>query len=161
MWRSIALMSAEPWLGGIGATVRSVALMSPDESLRLSSPPLLRSTERPIAPILHPWSSFSRANRPAHHTKQTTHRKQRTTQRTADMDELFLEGLEVPCRVGCTDPERATPQSLRVGVRLFCPGLREAGVADDLEKTVDYRLAGDLIDAVQGREYLLIERVAE
>jgi len=77
------------------------------------------------------------------------------------MDVLFLEGLEVPCRVGCTDPERATPQSLRVEVRLFCPSLREAGVADDLEKTVDYRLAGDLIDAVQGREFLLIERVAE
>ena len=77
------------------------------------------------------------------------------------MDELFLEGLEVPCRVGCTDPERATPQSLRVGVRLFCPSLREAGVADDLEKTVDYRFAGDPIDAGQGREYLLIERVAE
>jgi dihydroneopterin aldolase len=77
------------------------------------------------------------------------------------MDSLFLEGLEVPCRVGCTDPERATPQSLRVGVRLFCPSLRDAGIADDLEKTVDYRLAGDMIDAVQGREYLLIERVAE
>ena len=77
------------------------------------------------------------------------------------MDELFLEGLEVPCRVGCTDPERATPQSLRVGVRLFCPSLRDAGIADDLEKTVDYRLAGDLIDAVQGREFLLIESVAE
>ena len=27
----------------------------------------------------------------------------------AAMDMLFLEGLEVPCRVGCTDPERATP----------------------------------------------------
>jgi dihydroneopterin aldolase len=77
------------------------------------------------------------------------------------MDSLFLEGLEVPCRVGCTDPERATPQSLRVGVRLFCPSLRDAGIADDLEKTVDYRLAGDMIDAVQGSEYLLIERVAE
>ena len=77
------------------------------------------------------------------------------------MDELFLEGLEVPCRVGCTDPERATPQSLRVGVRLFCPTLRDAAIADDLEKTVDYRLAGELIDAVQGREFLLIERVAE
>ena len=77
------------------------------------------------------------------------------------MDMLFLEGLEVPCRVGCTDPERATPQSLRVEVRLYCPSLREAGVADDLEKTVDYRLAGDLINAVQGREFLLIERVAE
>ncbi len=77
------------------------------------------------------------------------------------MDMLFLEGLEVPCRVGCSDPERASPQSLRVAVRLYCPSLREAGITDDLEKTVDYRLAGDLIDAVQGREYLLIERVAE
>ena len=77
------------------------------------------------------------------------------------MDFLFLEGLELPCRVGCTDPERATPQSLRVELRLYCPTLREAGVADDLEKTVDYRLAGELIDAVQGREFLLIERVAE
>ena len=80
---------------------------------------------------------------------------------TPAMDMLFLEGLEVPCRVGCSDPERATPQSLRVGVRLYCASLREAGVADDLEQTVDYRLAGDMIDAVQGREYLLIERVAE
>ena len=77
------------------------------------------------------------------------------------MDNLFLEGLELPCRVGCSDPERATPQSLRVELRLFCPSLRDAGLTDDLEKTVDYRLAGDLIDAVQGREFLLIERVAE
>ena len=77
------------------------------------------------------------------------------------MDCLFLEGLEVPCRVGCTDPERATPQSLRVELQLFCPALRDAGVADDLEKTVDYRLAHEMIDAVQGREFLLIERVAE
>ena len=76
-------------------------------------------------------------------------------------DMLFLEGLEVPCRVGCTDPERATPQSLRVDMRLYCASLRDAAIADDLERTVDYRLAGELIDAVQGREYLLIERVAE
>ena len=76
-------------------------------------------------------------------------------------DLLFLEGLEVPCRVGCTDPERATPQSLRVDMRLYCASLRDAAIADDLERTVDYRLAGDLIDAVQGREYLLIERIAE
>lgn len=76
-------------------------------------------------------------------------------------DHLFLEGLEVPCRVGCTDPERATPQSLRVDLELYCPTLQAAGNADDLERTVDYRLAGDLIDAVQGREFLLIEKVAE
>lgn len=77
------------------------------------------------------------------------------------MDMLFLEGLEVPCRVGCSAPERATPQSLRVEVKLYCESLRKAGLTDDLEETVDYRLAGDLIDAVQGSEYLLIERVAE
>lgn len=77
------------------------------------------------------------------------------------MDMLFLEGLEVPCRVGCSDPERATPQSLRVEVRLYCASLQKAGLADDLEQTVDYRLAGEMIDAVQGQEYLLIERVAE
>lgn len=77
------------------------------------------------------------------------------------MDMLFLEGLEVPCRVGCSDPERATPQSLRVELQLFCPSLRDAGVADDLERTVDYRLAYELIDACQGREFLLIESVAE
>ena len=77
------------------------------------------------------------------------------------MDSIFIEGLEVPCRVGCTAPERATPQSLRVDLSLDVPTLRDAGVADDIERTVDYRLAGDLIDAVQGRDYLLIERVAE
>jgi dihydroneopterin aldolase len=79
----------------------------------------------------------------------------------AGPDLLFLEGLEVPCRVGCTPPERATPQSLRVDLWLEVGSLRDAGVADDIERTVDYRLAGDLIDAVQGREFLLIERVAE
>ena len=77
------------------------------------------------------------------------------------MDTLFLEGLEVPCRVGCTELERATPQSLRVEVQLHCASLRDAALADDLERTVDYRLASELIDAVQGREFLLIERVAE
>ena len=55
----------------------------------------------------------------------------------------------------------STPQSLRVDMQLYCASLRDAAIADDLERTVDYRLAGDLIDAVQGREYLLIERVAE
>lgn len=77
------------------------------------------------------------------------------------MDHLFLEGLEVPCRVGCTEPERQTLQSLRCDVRLYCASLQEAGRADDLERSVDYRLATEIIAAVQDREFLLIERVAE
>lgn len=77
------------------------------------------------------------------------------------MDILFLEGLEVPCRVGCTPPERATPQSLRVDVQMSCPTLQRAGQTDELSATVDYRVAGEMIDAVQSQEFLLIERVAE
>ena len=33
------------------------------------------------------------------------------------LDVIFLEGLEVPCRVGCTAEERRVPQSLRVEVK--------------------------------------------
>lgn len=77
------------------------------------------------------------------------------------MDMLFLEGLEVPCRVGCTQEERVLPQSLRVDVQLHCPRLALAGQLDRLEETVDYRIAHDMIAAVQGSEYRLIERVAE
>jgi 7,8-dihydroneopterin aldolase/epimerase/oxygenase len=77
------------------------------------------------------------------------------------MDHLFLEGLEIPCRVGCTAPERATLQSLRVDVRLYCPTLEQAGRADDLSLSVDYRVATEMVEAVQGQEFLLIERVAE
>ncbi len=76
-------------------------------------------------------------------------------------DLLFLEGLEVPCRVGCTPEERRLPQSLRVDVKLYCTSLKEAGRLDSLAATVDYRIAFDLIAAVQNQEFLLIERVAE
>jgi len=78
-----------------------------------------------------------------------------------DDDHLFLEGLELPCRVGCTPPERETLQSLRVDARLYCATLEQAGRADDLALSVDYRVATAMIAAVQGQEFLLIEKVAE
>ena len=62
------------------------------------------------------------------------------------MDMLFLEGLEVPCRVGCTDPERATPQSLRVEVKLYCPSLRDAALAKLLAEGA--RLGEDAASAI-------------
>lgn len=77
------------------------------------------------------------------------------------MDSLFLEGLEIPCRVGCTPPERAVPQSLRLDIHFVVESLERAGKEDLLSETVDYAVAGRLISAVQGKEYLLIERVAE
>lgn len=77
------------------------------------------------------------------------------------VDYVFLEGLEVPCRVGCSEAERETPQSLRVDLRMECPSLQRAGECDDLLATVDYRIGIEMIRAVAGKEYLLIERVAE
>jgi 7,8-dihydroneopterin aldolase/epimerase/oxygenase len=77
------------------------------------------------------------------------------------MDIFFLEGLEVPCRVGCTPEERLTRQALRVDVRMHCPHLQRAAQTDDLALSVDYRIATRLIAAVQDLEFLLIERVAE
>ena len=76
-------------------------------------------------------------------------------------DVVFLEGLEVPCRVGCTVEERRVPQSLRVEVKLFCRSISRAAQTDSLEDTVDYRLGLDLISVLQNKEFLLIERVAE
>ncbi|MBL9040031.1 MAG: dihydroneopterin aldolase [Myxococcales bacterium] len=76
-------------------------------------------------------------------------------------DVIFLEGLEVPCRVGCTVEERRVPQSLRVEVKLFCGSISRAAQNDSLEDTVDYRLGLDLISVLQNKEFLLIERVAE
>jgi dihydroneopterin aldolase len=79
----------------------------------------------------------------------------------ADLDQIFLEGFEVPCRVGCTPPERATLQSLKVDVVMAGPTLYQAGLSDDLSQTIDYRIATQMIAELQGHEYLLIERVAE
>lgn len=78
-----------------------------------------------------------------------------------DMDKIFLQGLEVPCRVGCTDRERELPQSLRVDVTLACPTFASAYQSDALEDTVDYGIARDLVACVQGRAFRLIETVAE
>lgn len=77
------------------------------------------------------------------------------------MDELLLEGLEVSCRVGCTEFERSMPQALRVDVRLRTPTMRAAGERDDLALAVDYRVANEMVKAAAEGEFLLLERVAE
>lgn len=77
------------------------------------------------------------------------------------MDELLLEGLELSCRVGCTEFERSMPQALRADVRLRTPTMREAALRDDLAFAVDYRVANDMVLAAAEGEFLLLERVAE
>lgn len=77
------------------------------------------------------------------------------------MDVVFLEGLEIPCRVGCTEKEREYAQSLRVDIRFQSSKIQLAGKTDDLSLSIDYTIARELIAAVAHREFKLIETVAE
>lgn len=77
------------------------------------------------------------------------------------MDWVFLEGLEVPCQVGCTDDEQEVPQSLKVDIRMGCGTLEEAGRSDRIDATLDYRIARRFVQVVQLRKFRLIEAVAE
>src|SRR5688572_5975931 len=77
------------------------------------------------------------------------------------MDKLFISGLELWVRVGCTAAERAFPQRLEMdmGMRL---DLRAAGRKDDIARTVDYADAVvRLKKAVESKTYKLAEAVAE
>jgi dihydroneopterin aldolase len=77
------------------------------------------------------------------------------------MDAVRLKGLMVEVQLGVTEGERAEPQ--RVELELELRGdLRAAGRADDLAKTVDYAAVVEGVGrAVQGREFRLLEAVAE
>lgn len=77
------------------------------------------------------------------------------------MDKVFIEGLELPCRVGHIAAERRLPQSLRVDIELYYSNLHISGHSDRLEDTIDYSISRNLIAAVQEREFNLIETVAE
>ena len=77
------------------------------------------------------------------------------------MDRLSISGLKARVRVGCTERERASAQSLELDVDLFLP-LARAGLRDDLAASVDYAvLASRLRAEIEGRPWRLIEAVAE
>jgi len=77
------------------------------------------------------------------------------------MDSLWINGLEVWARVGCTSAERAFPQKILVDLRLDLP-LAAAGRRDDLKATVDYAaVAKRLKTLLERRTFRLIEAMAE
>jgi dihydroneopterin aldolase len=77
------------------------------------------------------------------------------------MDVVFLEGMDVPCRISCAPGGRDTLQSLRADVRMYCASLEQAGKQDSVGESVDFRIAREMIAAVQGKEFHIIEAVAE
>jgi len=76
------------------------------------------------------------------------------------MDQIVIRDLEVFCRVGAPDQERAQPQRLLLTIELerdFTP----AANSDDLEKTLDYyHLSRRLLEFCRGRDWKLIETLA-
>ncbi len=73
---------------------------------------------------------------------------------------IFVRGLMVPCRIGVTESERARQTILRVDLELLVD-VEDAATSDDLEQSVDYRSARDLVLEVAGsREFKLLESFA-
>tara|TARA_R110002096_G_scaffold292391_3_gene486923 strand:+ start:9196 stop:9564 length:369 start_codon:yes stop_codon:yes gene_type:complete len=76
-------------------------------------------------------------------------------------DRIFLSAIRVSSHIGVPDEERAIPQTLEVDVTLF-PIQKLAGLADDLEKTINYYEVWLLVrNRAAERPRKLIETLAE
>lgn len=77
------------------------------------------------------------------------------------MDTIVIKNLEVRFRVGVPDEERARPQRLLISVELELD-TRAAAAVDDLAQTVNYfDLHQRIVHLGEGREWKLIETLAE
>ena len=75
-------------------------------------------------------------------------------------DKLIISDLEVPCRIGVTDIERATPQTIWIDLELAIDAAKSAR-HDRLADTVDYaRLAHRIAERAQ-QPVQLLETIAE
>ena len=75
-------------------------------------------------------------------------------------DAIILVDLEVYCRVGVPDEERAKPQRLLISVRME-RDFSKAASSDDLRQTIDYfSVSRRLLRLGEGREWRLIETLA-
>lgn len=77
------------------------------------------------------------------------------------MDTIVIQDVEVRFHVGVPDAERAQPQRLLISVELDLD-TRAAAAADDLAQTVNYfDLHQRIVRMGDGREWKLIETLAE
>jgi len=76
-------------------------------------------------------------------------------------DTIHIHNLRLKCHIGATAAERKKIQTITADLALQC-SLRKAGKSDLLEDTVDYSvIAGELADLAAGREFCLLEALAE
>lgn len=76
-------------------------------------------------------------------------------------DKIFIKNLVVPCKIGILEEERRRKQNVIVDVEIFHE-LREAGITDDVSKTVSYsEIRQKIFDIVSRGEFRLLESVAQ
>lgn len=76
-------------------------------------------------------------------------------------DQIHLFEAVIPCRIGITAEERASPQNLVMDLSMRLD-LRPAAHSEDLSDTVDYVHVLDLMHQIASlREWVLVESLAE
>lgn len=76
-------------------------------------------------------------------------------------DKIFIKNLTIPCKIGILEEERSKEQEIIVDAEIFHE-LREAGITDDINKTVDYsEIRQKIFDTVSTGESKLLETVAQ
>ncbi|HHW47400.1 MAG TPA: dihydroneopterin aldolase [Clostridiaceae bacterium] len=84
-----------------------------------------------------------------------------TLDRHSLTDKIILKGMKFYGYHGVYPEEQAKGQCFVIDAVMYVD-LREAGVTDDLEKTVDYSQVYNIIkDITEGKRFKLIERLAD
>ena len=76
-------------------------------------------------------------------------------------DEIIIEELELRCRIGITEEERANGQRLTVSLTLV-PERGFAGLGDDIQNAVDYaKVAEEVTRVAESHPRALVETLGE
>jgi FolB domain-containing protein len=76
-------------------------------------------------------------------------------------DEIHIRDLSLRTIIGINDEERVNRQDVLINITLHT-NTREAGLSDDLTKTVNYReITKRVIELVEQSRFFLVERMAE
>lgn len=76
------------------------------------------------------------------------------------MDKIIINKLQVLCHIGVKAQERVREQPLIITLELALD-LQQAGIADDIEKTIDYGVVCKEIIIISKKEFQTIEGFAQ
>ncbi len=80
---------------------------------------------------------------------------------TAQRDKVFVSEIECIASIGVSREERSMPQRLSIDVEVRTDA-RAAATHDDIGRAIDYgRIVATVVDLAAGREYHLLETLAE